>query len=345
MKSMVVYGPKDIRLIEEPMPESKDDDVITEVKFVGVCGTDKSVYEGTIGYLKTGLMKYPIRLGHEWSGIVCRVGKNVTKFKPGDRVCGDNVVTCGKCENCKSGNYAFCENLRALGSVYTWPGAYTQYMCMPEKHMYKLPDSVKLEYGALIEPAATGLYTAVNGRIKPGCTVVVHGTGLIGLVAAQCAKHLGASTVIVTGRKREKLEVARQLGADYTFSWIEEDVTAAILKVTNNKGADSVLESTGAAQVLCASLEQVKSSGTISVIGSYDTLVDGFDADMMVFKNITLTGLNGCPHMFQPMLNMMAAGQIHMEPMVTDIFPLEQAKEALEKMDQGEKRIKILLEV
>ena len=345
MKSALVYGPRDIRFVEEPMPVLGDDDVMTRVKYVGLCGTDKSVYDGKIAYLRNGLMRYPVRLGHEWSGVVCAVGKNVKGFRVGENVCGDNVVTCGACEKCKAGNYAFCENLRAVGSVHTWPGAFAQFMVMPQRHMFHLPGGVSLEEGALIEPAATGLYTALNARIAPGCTAVVHGTGVIGIVAAQCAKVLGAGRVIITGRSEKKLEVCKALGVDLALNARQVDVTQTILNLTEGKGAPSIMETTGAASVLLSCIEQAAPQGVISVIGSYDAPVDGFDANGVVYKNLTITGLNGCPNMFDKLLSLLAAGRVALKPLITNVIPFEKIAQALEGMNADKARIKILIQM
>ena len=345
MKSALVFGPHDIRFVEETMPVPGDDDVVTRVKYVGLCGTDKSVFDGQIAYLKNGLMQYPMRLGHEWSGVVCAVGKNVKRFRIGEKVCGDNVVACGMCAKCKAGNYAFCEKLRAVGSVHTWPGAFTQYMLMPQRHLFRLPDGISLQEGAMIEPAATGLYTALKAGIEPGCTAVVHGTGVIGIVAAQCAKVLGAGRVIITGRSEQKLMVCKKLGIDIALNARQVDITQTILDLTQGEGAPSIMESTGAPSVLCACVEQAAPQGTISVIGSYDGPVDGFDANSVVFKNLTITGLNGCPHMFDKMIALLAAGRIALMPLITAVVPFEQLADALEGMNADKARIKILVEM
>lgn len=343
MKSAIVFGPRDIRIVDEDFPVPGDNEVVAKVAYVGICGTDKAIYDGTIAYLATGQIKYPVRMGHEWSGTVHSVGKNVRAFQPSDRVCGDNVVTCGHCPNCVKGNYAFCSSLRAVGTVNTWPGAYTQYICMPEKHLFKLPDNVALDQAALIEPAATALNTAVNARIGAGDTVVVHGTGAIGFIAIQCARILGAARVIVTGRKQPKLDFALRMGAAHTLNWTNTDVTAQILALTDGEGADAVLETTGAAEVFKACVYQTKPSGTISVIGSYDKSVDGFDADTMVYKNLHMVGLNGSPHMYPRMIALLAAGSIDLSPFITNVAPLKDVASALESLSGDPARIKVLL--
>jgi len=126
-------------------------DVLTKVKYCGVCGTDVSIYTGETNLVKNGLIKYPVRIGHEWSGIVESVGSGVIEFKAGDRVVGDTVVACGECKACLGGNYMLCPDLRCVGTVNAWDGGFAEYTVFPARHIFRIPDNIALDEAALIE--------------------------------------------------------------------------------------------------------------------------------------------------------------------------------------------------
>ena len=300
MRAVFIDGPHKLRIADVPVPTPGPRDVLTRVKSVGICGTDHAIYTGATSFLETGLITYPMRPGHEWSGIVEAVGEEVTAFKPGDRVVGDTSVSCGECAFCMSGQYNICQYTRCVGTVNTWDGAYADYMLMPARHMYKIPDGLSLEEAALVEPAATALYTVQRAYVKAGDTVVVHGTGAIGLVAVQCAKIAGAARVILTGRTDGKLAVGKQLGADVVLNTRKCDVTAEILGLTGGLGAHAVLEASGSIDALEGSVHQVRPGGAISVVGIYEKRMNNVDIDRFVFYNITLNGVNGSPNQFGP---------------------------------------------
>ncbi|MFH1009551.1 MAG: alcohol dehydrogenase catalytic domain-containing protein, partial [Candidatus Latescibacterota bacterium] len=155
MKKARIMGPKDIRVMEVPTPEPGPGEVLCRVVRAGICGTDYAIYTGELSFVKSGQISFPMTPGHEWSGLVTRVGRDVAGFQPGDRVVGDTAVSCGTCYDCLMGQYGRCRDLRCVGTIHTWDGAYAEYMVMPARHLFHLPDSVSWDNGAMVEPAAT----------------------------------------------------------------------------------------------------------------------------------------------------------------------------------------------
>ena len=200
MKAITVYGPRDARMETVPKPLATGDMIVAKVCRTGVCATDQSIYTGESSFIRSGEIKYPCRFGHEWAGIVESVGPDVKDFKVGDRVYADNFVTCGVCEACKRKDYMSCPSTWSVGTVNAWDGCYAEYMQMPERHVYHLPDELSMDEGALIEPASIA-YDAFRGvTLTKDDTAVVFGTGAIGMVAVWLAKYYGAGEVILVGR-------------------------------------------------------------------------------------------------------------------------------------------------
>ena len=344
MKAARIVSPYAVRVVEEAEPEVGPDDVLASVAYVGICGTDYSIYSGESSFLRTGQIRYPMRPGHEWSGVVYKVGAAVTDFKPGDRVVGDTSVSCGRCAFCMSGKFNLCPSTRCVGTVNTWDGAYAERMIMPSRHMYKVPDALALDEAALVEPAATALHAVRMGKVAPGDTVVVHGTGTIGLFAVQFAKACGASKVILTGVTDAKLSFGLRLGADIAIHAIKENVTETVLAHTEGLGADCVIEASGSLAAIAQVVLQAKPGATVSVVGIYEHPLERLDIDQLVFRQISLQGVNGSPGMFRPAMELMASGRVESRRLITHRYRFEEIEHAMKAMKSEEDtRVKIML--
>ena len=155
MKVLVAHKPGELRVIEMEKPRPGPRETLIKVKHCGICATDISIYEGTLNLGEGTSPLYPVRLGHEWSGIVEETGSENWRVKPGDRVISDTGYSCGECEMCLEGQYQNCEKGRAIGTIgECWPGAFAEYMIMPERLVFNVPDNVSLDEAALVEPAS-----------------------------------------------------------------------------------------------------------------------------------------------------------------------------------------------
>ena len=328
--------------IDRPVPG--EDEVLIRVHRAGLCGTDVEMWRGTMPYFKLGWAQYPVVLGHEWSGTVVEAGSRVEDFQAGDPVTGDVSIGCGRCVNCMRGLYNICMVKREVGLCRGKQGAFAQYLTMPARHTYRLPDGVDLDDGALVEPAATVVKAIRKVGFEPGATVLVAGDGPLGLLAMQAAIAYGAGWVVMSGASPSKLDLARQLGAHAAIDVTREDPVTFINDHTRGVGVDYAIEASGHPAALKQCLEATRQGGTVSVVGIYEQPIDGLDMGMVVVRDLTLCCSVASPNAFEPTLRWMAAGKIKTKPLVTHVLDLAEAPKALEiQQTQPKERIKIHL--
>ena len=345
MKAARLFGPNDLRIVDLPIPQLGSKDVLCKVKRAGICGTDYSIYTGEFSFVKNGGVSFPFTPGHEWSGVVAEVGNEVAGFKAGDRIVGDTCVSCGICVSCLLGEYQNCPDIRCVGTIKAWDGGFAEYTVFPERHVFHLPDSVSFDAGAFVEPAATSLNTIRAANVKIGDTVLVHGSGSLGVLAAKLAKLSGASKVFITGRKDAKLNVALAFGADVAINTTRESVAAVIAKHTAKGKVDRVIETSGAIELLVESLDLVRAGGSVAAVAFYDKTIDRLEIDKLVFGNITLCGASGSTGMYQPVLALMASGALDITPLISGRYPLKDLLQGYHDMKaRNDIRIKWLVD-
>jgi L-iditol 2-dehydrogenase len=333
-----------MRWEEVEVPLLGPHDVRIRVKYCGICGTDYAIYSGETSFYEAGLIHTPMTLGHEYSGVIDAVGEKVTKFQVGDRVVADTGVSCGICVDCLRGDYLQCRHMQAVGTIKCKDGAYAQYTTMPERHVFHLSDDVSFEEGALCEPIGTALYSVLRPKVGIADTVIIIGTGPIGLSAVSMAKLQGAGKIILCGRKEMKLRVGKKMGADYTINMTSENMADRVNELTEEKGANVIVEASGSEDMLHFALEHIEGNGRISVVAFYEKRVSGIDLDRLVLGNIDLVGSMGSPNMAPVVLKLLKEKKVDCMPMVTAVYPLEQAEQALIASKQkSAENIKILL--
>ncbi|MDD6685904.1 MAG: galactitol-1-phosphate 5-dehydrogenase, partial [Lachnospiraceae bacterium] len=237
MKAGVVHAKEDLRYedIEKPVP--KEGEVLVKVKYTGICGSDIPRVNGDACHF------FPNILGHEFSGVVEETGAGVTRVKPGDRVAGVPLVPCMKCADCQRGDYSLCRHYSFIGSRQF--GSFAQYVVVPELNAVKFSEEVSFEQAALFEPATVALHGLERTGYKGGHTVAILGTGPIGMLTMQWAKIFGASKVVVFDIVDEKLELAKELGADAGINTLQKDFMEKAMALTGNVGYDYVYETAG----------------------------------------------------------------------------------------------------
>ncbi|WP_047151897.1 zinc-dependent alcohol dehydrogenase [Aneurinibacillus tyrosinisolvens] len=292
---------------ELDLPYIESDAGILKIEIVGVCGTDVSYYRN---------LKEPMILGHHVIGRIYKIGDSASKrwgVKAGDRVAMEEYIPCGQCTSCRSGFYRLCPDTNpSLGGIRYGAtpmsvnpalyGGFSQYMYLhPNAVIHKLPDHVPSVEAALILPLSNGFeWMRIIGDVGPGDVVVIQGPGQQGLACALAAKAAGAETVIVTGRNssQKRLELARELGADYTVNTSSEDLSKRVAEITNGKMADLVIDVTsGGTQPVISSLEVAKTRGTVLLGALKNQLFHEFDLDIIYNKTLTIKGVRG--HSYQ----------------------------------------------
>lgn len=345
MKAIHFVEPEKIKVVDIPMPEMKDDEVVAKVSWAGICGTDLDLLTGNMIHIKTGMTKYPIIPGHEWSGTVVKVGPAVRNFKVGDRVTADVSLGCGKCEFCRKGKYNLCPDREVIGSYRNRQGAYAEYIAAPERHLYHIPDGVSDEEAAMVEPAGTAAYAVRRARIEMGSSVMVIGDGPIGQIAAQLAKVNGASKVIMAGSWDEKLEIAKQTGTDEVINYHREDIAERAIELTGGKGPDIVIESSGNQSAFHSAIKAVRPSGRVVLISWYADAEVPAPLNGIIVKDLDIVCCLASPNTFDAVLSYMQSGQLNVKPLITHKVPLEQVEDMI-RMIRAKKecRIKILLQ-
>lgn len=306
---------------EMPVPDVADDQILIRVSFCGICGTDYALFSGNSSFIRNGQASYPVRLGHEWSGVVARVGSKVDDFKAGDHVVGDNYVSCGICNNCLKGDYNGCTGRSHVGTINPcWPGAFAEYILMPRRHVYHLGDTISLMEAALCEPLSVAYGGIRKMDITDNSIVAVIGTGSIGMAAAALARYRGAGQVYMVGRNQYKLDIAKQLGITGIINITEGDAEEQLLKLTGGRRADFVLECSGAPSTVMQSIQIAGQKGKIALIGFYEKKLDGMDIDSLISKELTIVGIMGEYGNVEAVAKIMAEFDLRLSPIITSVI-------------------------
>ena len=346
MKVLLAYAPGELRVVDMETPKAGPRELLCKVAHCGVCATDVAIKKGVLNLGDGNDPVYPVRLGHEWSGTVVETGPGCWRLREGDRVISDTGYFCGECEMCRKGMYQACLNGRAIGTIRNcWPGAFAEYMLIPERMAYKVPDSVPLDEAALIEPTSIGYYGLQRAGFTPETTLVVVGTGPISLGGMACAKAQGIGKTIVGGRKDAKLAIAGQLGADITVNMTRESLYDVVMRETDGRGADIVMDSTGAPELLNDSMLMVRGSGFLVIPAFYEQILNGVKLDRLIVKNCTLIGAAGTPNIGPQVLSLIAGGRLNLMPMLTDRFPFARVIDAFEAVSaRNDTRVKVMVD-
>lgn len=304
---------------EAPMPRIGADDVLIKVRSVGICGSDLHYYrEGAIGDFK---VEFPFILGHEAAGIVEEVGENVTSLKKGDRVCMEPGVPCMKCEECLSGHYNLCRDVR-FWATPPYDGVLSEYVAHPAAFTFKIPDNMSFTEGALVEPLAIGLHACNMSGVKLGQTVAILGAGCIGLVTLLAAKAYGATQIIVGDVLEKRLNKARELGA-VAINTAEEDFAAKVMELTGGRGADVCIDCAGFSATVDSCLSSAKPAGTVIIVGLGQDRVDGFNTGIMSTKELTVKSIFRYRNLFPTAINAIAGGRIDVGTIVSHRFSFD----------------------
>ena len=309
---------------EVEVPKIKEDEVLVKMEAVGVCGSDVHYYShGKIGDF---IVEFPFILGHECAGTIVEVGSDVTRLKIGDRVALEPGVQCGSCEFCLSGKYNLCPHVKFLATP-PYGGCLMNYVSHPAQFAFKLPYNVSSVEGALVEPLAIGINAALTGGVKLGDTVVVFGAGCIGLVSLLASKAYGATQVIVVDIIEKRLDVAKSMGA-ITLNAKECDVLVEIKKLTEDKGAQVVIDCAGTNTTICQTVHAAKSGGTIVWVGLACEFIDGLKLGPISTKELTIKSIFRYRNLYPTTIAAIADGKIDISGIISDKYKFEDTPRA-----------------
>ena len=341
MRSLAKIAPGEgnVTLREVDVPTVSDDSVLVAVKHVGICGSDLHIYHDTHPNHP------PVTLGHEFSGVIASVGRNVKAWAIGVPVVSElHAGACGQCRLCKTGNFFACPHKHPIG--WWTDGAYADFITVPAWLLHRVPDGLSLQHATLTEPLAVSMNVFQRARIEPQSTVAVIGPGPIGLLAALAAKHSGAGKVIVVGRdsSRHRLELALQLGLDHTVNSSTQDVEEALQELSGGLGADLVIEAGGSEGAVLDALKAVRKLGTIAALGVHAGDYR-FPWNQAVFKAVDMVFSFSANYLaFEQALKLLRSGSIPIEKVISGHYPLEEWKEAFQRLERRD-ALKLVLDI
>ncbi|MEQ8847986.1 galactitol-1-phosphate 5-dehydrogenase [Botrimarina sp.] len=336
MKALLLTAERTLELTDVPAPECGPEDVLVRVRACGVCGSDVHGYDGS-----SGRRRPPLVMGHEAAGVVEwvgeRVGERASGIVIGDRVTFDSTVWCGRCGPCRAGRVNLCDERRVLGvscEEYRRHGAFAELVAVPERIVYRLPDRLSFEHAAMVEAVSVAVHAVGRTPIRLGDTVVVIGAGMIGLLILQAARLAGAGRVVVVDLAHDRLELARRLGADEVVQ-PGEDGAAAILEAVGPQGADVVFEAVGVAPTVSAVIHAARKGGSVTLVGNVTATVD-LPLQAVVTRELTLIGSCASAGEYPACLELLAAGKINVEPLISATPPLAEGAEWFDRLYRGE---------
>lgn len=342
MKAVVKYGKGKglIEVREIPEPKIKDDEVLIEVKAVSVCGSDIHIYHDTHPYWP------PVVLGHEFSGIIVEVGREVRGWHVGDRIVSETRTgSCGTCYTCQSGFPQVCEWKRPYGIGVN--GAFSKFVAGPARLLHHLPENISFEVGAIIEPVAICFTSIIErSQIKAGERVLISGPGPIGLISLVIAKMAGANLTIVIGRSSRgelRLKMAEELGADVVIDTEKEDPVSRVLQLTDGLGVDFLIETSGNPDVIFKSFEMVRRTATVCAIGITGVPEVSIPYDRGIFKGIRFDFcFSSSWTSWEKVIGLISKGILKIEKLITHKLPLEKWEEAFHLLENRQ-AVKVIL--
>jgi len=328
VKAALLTAPYQINLQEMEKPRLSSGEVLIKVQCVGVCGSDVHTYKGTHPFRKP-----PVILGDEMAGEIVDVGEDVTLFKKGDRVTAEPQTYCHECFACYRGYYNLCTNKTILGTT-PWPGAFGEYVAIPEDKVFRLPDGLSFEKGALIEPFAVAIHAAEMAQIRLGDSVLIMGSGTIGLATLVALREAGAARIIATDVEDFNLSKARELGAWATVNVRKESLEEKVKERTKGAGVDVAVIAMHVPSLIDESLRFVRKKGRVVLVAIFDeeATIDPFK---IVFTEVEVVGswvYTG--REFQTVIDLMSQNRIEAGLFITHRWPIERVREALDLVDK-----------
>jgi threonine 3-dehydrogenase len=307
-------------------------DALVRVKTASICGTDLHIY----GWDRwsQGRVKPPLTLGHEFCGVVERVGDEVKAIKRGDFVSAEMHVNCGHCHQCRLGQGHICQNLRIIG--IDQDGAFAEFVRIPAANIWKLDPAIPEHYGAILDPLGNAVHTVLAGPVA-GQTVLVTGCGPIGLMSIVVAKACGSSRIFATETNEARRAMAKKMGADVVLNPAAEDAVKRILSETGGTGVDALLEMSGNPTAIQQGFKALRAGGRASLLGIPTENVPLDLVNDVIFKGATVQGIYG-RRMYETWVQMTAllkAGRLNLEPLFGERAPLDKFENAFTLLQGG----------
>lgn len=320
MKAVQIPEANKIEIVDIPEPEIKQaNEVKLKIKRVGICGSDMHIYHGT-----NPLATLPRIVGHEVTGEIIEVGVDVDKVAVGDHVVVEPISYCGTCYACKNGRPNVCKEVSVFG-VHE-DGGMREFAVLPAKQVHKVNTDIAWEEAVMAEPYTIGAQATWRGNVQEGQTVFIQGAGPIGITVLKMAKLRGA-TVIISDLTNERLAFAKENGADYTINPTEEDVETKINEITDDEGANVVIDAVGMPQTFELSVQVASAAGYVVTLG-FNATPSSIALMPITKKELTIVGSRLQTGQFKHVVQLINEGKLTHDGLVTHKFPLQEVKEA-----------------
>jgi threonine dehydrogenase-like Zn-dependent dehydrogenase len=321
MRAFVITEPGHGEVQEVPRPEPGSGEVVVDVERVGLCGTDVEFFTGHMAYLTSGEASYPVRIGHEWTGVVTAIGDGVDATWLGRRVAGDTMLGCGRCARCRTGRQHLCADRFEVGIRHGWPGALAEQLRVPASSLRLLPDAIDPTAGALVEPGGNAWRAVAAAGVARGDRLLVIGPGAIGLLCALIGRAQGAE-VHLLGRSPASLAFARSIGFEQT--WSAESLPATTF--------DAVIDASTSADSPATAVELVEPGRRVVFIGLSGGPSD-LDTRRLVLKDATAVGILSGSLGLDGAISLYASGAVDPRPLVTEVVGLADVARTLDRRE------------
>lgn len=341
MKALVLKEYHRFAIEDFAVPALQPDEVLVRVRACGICGSDVHGMDGS-----SGRRIPPIVMGHEAAGEIAETGRDVTQWKIGDRVTLDSTIYCGECWYCRRGTINLCENRRVLGvscAEYRRHGAFAEFVAVPRRILYRLPDNLSFEQAAMVEAVSVASHAVKRTQLAADASAAVVGTGMIGLLVIQTLRVAGCKRIIAVDLDESRLALAAKFGAIQTFKAGGSDLPEKIRALTDGRGADAAFEVVGLPQTVRMAIECVRKGGSVTLIGNLKPQVD-LPLQAVVTRELSLIGTCASAGEYPACLDLIASGKINVTEFISAVAPLEEGPQWFERLYAGENGLmKVLL--
>ena len=323
MDALLLKDYKRLEMVDMPEPEIGPEDVLVRVRACGICGSDVHGFDGS-----TGRRIPPLVMGHEAAGEVARAGAQVADLKEGDRVTFDSTIYCGRCFHCGRGEVNLCENRQVLGvspGEYRRHGAFAEFVAVPRRIVYRLPDNLSYEQAALIEAASVAVHAVNLTPRQLGGSAVVVGSGMIGVLTVQALRAAGCARVVAVDTDDARLRMAGESGATDLLNPKTVDVPAAVRGMTEGRGADVAIECVGATDPIRTAIDSVRKGGAVTLVGNVAPQAD-LPLQSVVTRQIRLQGSCASSGEYPAVIELMSRGAIRVDALISAVAPLEKVR-------------------
>ena len=315
-------------------PHPGPHEVIIQIKACGICGSDIHGMDGS-----TGRRIPPLIMGHEAAGVITACGDQVSDWQVGDRVTFDSTIYCGECFYCRRGEINLCDNRRVLGvscAEYKQDGAFAEYVIVPTRILYRLPNQVSFIQAAMVEPLSIAFHAVKRTPLSLNDSAIVVGAGMIGLLVIQALRLAGCGQIIAVDLDEGRLKLAQTLGADHgLLGNRQEELIQKIQALTGGKGADAAFEVVGSTPSFLTALQSLRKGGSLTMVGNLASKVDLL-LQTAVTRQLTLYGSCASNGEYPACLDMLGRGVVHVEPLISATAPLSEGADWFNRLYAGE---------